>query len=299
MYDELKCCCNNEPYYISAYGLAVKRGYEGTLDEWLDSLGMYLHVAYADNLPEDGETVRSYPAGAYIGICATHSKEAPETAEAYAWTCVRTDANAEKIAPAWQAYTSYERDDIISYDGSVYSCRTKHTSGESFDRAKWLETTLGEALVALGIKASVNYTAQDLTEAQKLQARTNIGAMKDGAGIVTAEKIANGAVVGDKIAPTAVGTAKIADGAVITEKLAGGAVTAEKLADGAVSGNKLADGTVTAAKLAAGAVSGSKLNLSNGDLPMVTLVPGVHYVNSVEELPSSADIGRIVFVKRG
>lgn len=28
----------NPPYYISAYGLAVKRGYTGTLDEWLESL---------------------------------------------------------------------------------------------------------------------------------------------------------------------------------------------------------------------------------------------------------------------
>ena len=28
----------NPPYYISAYGLAVKRGFQGTLDEWLDSL---------------------------------------------------------------------------------------------------------------------------------------------------------------------------------------------------------------------------------------------------------------------
>lgn len=29
---------NNPPYYITAYGLAVKRGFVGTLDEWLDSL---------------------------------------------------------------------------------------------------------------------------------------------------------------------------------------------------------------------------------------------------------------------
>lgn len=28
----------NPPYFISAYGLAVKRGYQGTLDEWLASL---------------------------------------------------------------------------------------------------------------------------------------------------------------------------------------------------------------------------------------------------------------------
>ena len=28
----------NPPYYITAYGLAVKRGFKGTLDEWIASL---------------------------------------------------------------------------------------------------------------------------------------------------------------------------------------------------------------------------------------------------------------------
>ena len=28
----------NPPYYISAYGLACKKGFKGTLEEWLDSL---------------------------------------------------------------------------------------------------------------------------------------------------------------------------------------------------------------------------------------------------------------------
>lgn len=31
-------CYNDPPYYISAYSLAVRRGFEGTLDEWLESL---------------------------------------------------------------------------------------------------------------------------------------------------------------------------------------------------------------------------------------------------------------------
>lgn len=34
-------CCNNPPYYISAYSLAVKQGYVGTLNEWLQSLSAY------------------------------------------------------------------------------------------------------------------------------------------------------------------------------------------------------------------------------------------------------------------
>lgn len=30
--------CNEPPYYLTAYGLAVKAGYRGTLEEWLESL---------------------------------------------------------------------------------------------------------------------------------------------------------------------------------------------------------------------------------------------------------------------
>lgn len=31
-------CGENPPYYLTAYGLAVKQGYRGTLEEWLESL---------------------------------------------------------------------------------------------------------------------------------------------------------------------------------------------------------------------------------------------------------------------
>lgn len=30
--------CDNPPYYISAYGIAVKHGFTGTEEEWLASL---------------------------------------------------------------------------------------------------------------------------------------------------------------------------------------------------------------------------------------------------------------------
>lgn len=40
----------NPPYYISAYGLAVKRGFSGTLDEWLESLkGNKIEIRYLDD----------------------------------------------------------------------------------------------------------------------------------------------------------------------------------------------------------------------------------------------------------
>lgn len=307
MYDELKCCCNNEPYYISAYGLAVKRGYVGTLDEWLESLGMYLHIAYADTLPGEGDEIRQYPAGDFIGICASHYKEAPTDAKDYAWHCIKAEANVEKIAPAWQAGKHYEREEIISYSGSIYSARIDHTSAAEFEKSKWLETTLSEALFAAGVKTSVSYQAQSLTAEEQAQARANIGAMADGATItaamianaaVTAAKIADGAVAEAKIASNAVTAAKIASGAITEAKIASSAITNAKIAANAVTASKIADTAIQTSKLATAAVTGAKMNLSNGDLPAITLVPGVHYVNSESELPSSAAIGRIIFVKR-
>lgn len=45
-------CYNNPPYYISAYSLAISRGFEGTLDQWLASLvGKKVAIRY------DGEKI--------------------------------------------------------------------------------------------------------------------------------------------------------------------------------------------------------------------------------------------------
>lgn len=81
--------------------------------------------------------------------------------------------------------------------------------------------------------------AQSLTAAQKLQARTNIGAAE-------------------------VGTAALAPGAVTTDKIADGAVTTDKLATSSVATEKLQDLCVTTPKIADQAVDTTKLN-TGGD----------------------------------
>lgn len=106
------------------------------------------------------------------------------------------------------------------------------------------------------------------------------------------------AAVQAQIASVALGD--IPDGSLASAKLADGAVTEAKLAEDAVTGEKIADGAVGGSKLADGSVDSSKLALENGSFPLaapVTLVSGVHYFESVDELPASAPVGTIAFVK--
>lgn len=69
---------------------------------------------------------------------------------------------------------------------------------------------------------NVRYSKQALTNAQKAQARENINALEDEAGVIDEEHLATGAVT--------------------TEKIAGGAVTEAKIADGSITGDKFSPG---------------------------------------------------------
>lgn len=97
---------------------------------------------------------------------------------------------------------------------------------------------LAPAIYAIYDRTSVRFNVvQTLTAAQKLQARTNIGA----AEVVTAA-----------LAPLAVTTDKIADGAVTTDKLATSSVATQKLQDLCVTTPKIADQAVDTTKLNTG-----------------------------------------------
>lgn len=97
---------------------------------------------------------------------------------------------------------------------------------------------LAPVVYAIYDSTSVKFNvAQTLTAAQKLQARTNIGA----AEVVTAA-----------LAPLAVTTDKIADGAVTTDKLATSSVATEKLQDLCVTTPKIANQAVDTTKLNTG-----------------------------------------------
>ena len=80
---------------------------------------------------------------------------------------------------------------------------------------------------------------QYLTDKQKVQARENINALEDEAGVIDEEHIATGAVTTPKIADRAVTSDKIADYAVIGKKIASGAIKNDKIRAGAVSIDKL------------------------------------------------------------
>ena len=86
--------------------------------------------------------------------------------------------------------------------------------------------------------------AQTLTAAQKLQARTNIGAAEVGTAV---------------LAPLSVTTDKIADGAVTTDKLATSSVATEKLQDLCVTTPKIADQAVDTTKLNTGGSPGGSV----------------------------------------
>jgi hypothetical protein len=104
---------------------------------------------------------------------------------------------------------------------------------------------LAPAVYAIYDSTSVKFNvAQTLTAAQKLQARTNIGA----AEVVTAA-----------LAPLSVTTDKIADGAVTTDKLATSSVATEKLQDLCVTTPKIADQAVDTTKLNTGGSPGGSV----------------------------------------
>lgn len=86
------------------------------------------------------------------------------------------------------------------------------------------DTTVKKAL-----EETVNFTPQDLTPEQQTQARENINALEDEAGVIDGEHIATGAVTSDKIADYAVTGKKISSGAITNDRIGAGAVSADKL----------------------------------------------------------------------
>ena len=96
-----------------------------------------------------------------------------------------------------------------------------------------------------------------------------------------------------------IGERTFADLAVSTRALSELAVTAAKIAAGAVTTAKLATGAVTAAKIATGAVTNEKTDFSGGFSPAgpIPLTKGVHYFDSVEDIPAGTDEGRLYLVK--
>lgn len=50
------------------------------------------------------------------------------------------------FAPVYNDTTTYSVDDVVTYNGILYKCTTAVTTAESFDSAKWTQTTIIELL---------------------------------------------------------------------------------------------------------------------------------------------------------
>lgn len=143
------------------------------------------------------------------------------------------------ILPTTRGLTPFQR----SSDEGIW-CSLRYTN------TIWTATVsessiLAPTTYAIYDSTSVKFNvAQTLTAAQKLQARTNIGAAEVGTAA---------------LAPLSVTTDKIADGAVTTDKLATSSVATEKLQDLCVTTPKIADQAVDTTKLNTGGSPGGSV----------------------------------------
>lgn len=199
---------DNPPYYLSAYGLAVKHGYTGSESEWLVSITAY---GLACSLGFEG-TLAEWVAS----LKGETGTTAYESAVAGGY-----DGTEEEFADLLAAMAEYiESGEAAIRDGSITS-------------AKLATAAVIAAKLAAGA-VETDKLHDDAVTTAKIAALA-ITAAKIAEGAVTAAKIENGAVTEDKIA----------EGAVIGEKLDNEAVTADKLAPLAVTGEKLAQGAVS------------------------------------------------------
>ena len=84
---------SNPPYYISAYALAVKHGFTGSIDQWLASLKgdkAYLHIKYAAAQPAQDGDMKDTP-DKWMGVLADNMEAASSSYASYAWNKVGGD----------------------------------------------------------------------------------------------------------------------------------------------------------------------------------------------------------------
>lgn len=124
--------------------------------------------------------------------------------------------------------------DTILYEEGTQVPLNPHTTSSQVSHK---DTTVEKAL-----EETVNFVPQELTPEQQAQARENINALEDEAGVIDEEHIAIGAVTTDKLADDAVTEGKLASQSVSSKKIKDDAVTGDKIADDAVISTKLATG---------------------------------------------------------
>lgn len=157
---------------------------------------------------------------------------------------------------------------IVQKDGMYFPAQLLYNEGseaivffqpEGTNLRKFILRATGkEEVVIYG--DTVRYGNQTLTPEQKEQARQNIGALKEAAGAVQTENLADAAVTTPKIADKAVTRDKLADNSVTTHRIVNLNVTTEKLANESVTDQKLAPLSVGETRIKNLAVTEPKLS---------------------------------------
>ncbi len=97
----------------SAYEIAVENGFEGTVQEWLESLkgatgaSSYTYVKYANEMPDADSDILESGTGDYIGIYNGTSETAPTNYNAYTWYKIKGETPS----------ISFDEDGFIVLDG--------------------------------------------------------------------------------------------------------------------------------------------------------------------------------------
>ena len=189
---------DNPPYYLSAYGLAVKHGFRGTESEWLVSLSAYglaCAEGFKGNLKEWLASIKGEPGTTCYEAAAAGGYEGSE----------------EEFNVLLAAMADYiEGGSAAVEDGSITT-------------SKLANSAVTEAKLSSGA-----VTAEKIATGAVAHEKLADGSVRSG-------KIENGAVTRDKIADGEVTNRKLATGAVTADKLEGNAVTGEKIALNAVT----------------------------------------------------------------
>ena len=253
----------NAPYYISAYGLAVKHGFQGTEREWLESL------KGEKGTPGKGFTV--------LGVFETLEalNEAVPTPEAGDTYGVGTEAEYEVyifdgVSAAWTRWGTLRGEKETAADSAREAKswavgQTGSREGEDTDNARYYAGRAGtDAAAALESKtaavsaktaAETAASVASGAKAEALAAKEAAVSAQDAAEETAAEALAHQVEAGSAASSAAVSAAQSAESA---EAAQIAQVSAETAKDAAVNAQTTAESAKSAAQSAAEAAQTAK-----------------------------------------
>lgn len=176
----------NPPYYLTAYGLAVKHGYTGTEEEWLASLQG--HDAYTEAVEAgfEGTEEEFYDLLAAAATAKTAAEAAASDSEAYA-TGKRGGTDVGSSDPAYHNNAKYYAQQAAASETNAGSSATAAAAsagtagtnataaaGSASDAASSATAAAGSATSANNAKAAAQ-AAQVAAELAASQAAASVG----------------------------------------------------------------------------------------------------------------------------